>query len=107
MLRHILLVATMATTGTAGSWTTVHATAPIDNTIAVAGEFATRPPAPWQADDPADSLYRAGRCTGRRSRTTASAGRHSCGRREARSTSSAGVMPRQPRAATRTRCSCA
>ena len=61
MLRHILLVATMATTGTAGSWTTGYGTASIDTPIAVAGEFATRPPAPWQADDPADSLYRAGR----------------------------------------------
>lgn len=62
MLRHILLVATMATAGTAGSWTTVLGTAPIDDiTTAASGEFATRPAAPWQADDPADSLYRAGR----------------------------------------------
>jgi TolA-binding protein len=62
MLRHILLVATMATTGTAGAWTSMYdmmASDPI--TITADGEFATRPPAPWQADDPADSLYRAGR----------------------------------------------
>ena len=61
MLRHILLVATMATTGTAGVWTSIFGAAPEDTTIAVASEFATRPPAAWQADDPADSLYRAGR----------------------------------------------
>ena len=63
MLRHILLVATMATTGSAGAWTTTHGTAASDSdiTIAVAGEFATRPPAAWNADDPADSLYRTGR----------------------------------------------
>ncbi|PYP79506.1 MAG: hypothetical protein DMD35_08045, partial [Gemmatimonadetes bacterium] len=62
MLRQILLVATMATTGTAGTWTTTHDTVASDPiTIAAGGEFATRPPAPWQADDPADSLYRAGR----------------------------------------------
>jgi HEAT repeat protein len=62
MLRNILLVATMATTGTAGAWTSMYemvASDPI--TIAADGEFATRPPAPWQADDPADSLYRTGR----------------------------------------------
>ena len=62
MLRNILLVATMATTGTAGAWTSMYdmvASDPI--TIAAGGEFATRPPAPWQADDPADSLYRLGR----------------------------------------------
>ena len=61
MLRHFLLVATMATTGTAGAWTTMRDVAPVDTTIAVASEFATHPPAAWQADDPADSLYRAGR----------------------------------------------
>jgi TolA-binding protein len=61
MLRHIFLVATMATTGTAGSWTITHGAGPSDTIIAAAGEFATRPTAPWQADDPADSLYRAGR----------------------------------------------
>ena len=61
MLRHFLLVATMATTGTAGAWTTTRDIAPVDTTIAVASEFATHPPAAWQADDPADSLYRAGR----------------------------------------------
>ena len=62
MLRHILLVATMATTGTAGAWTSMYdmmASDPI--TIAADGEFATRPRAPWQAQDPADSLYRTGR----------------------------------------------
>ena len=62
MLRNILLVATMATTGTAGAWTSMYdmmASDPISSTAG--GEFATRPPAPWQADDPADSLYRAGR----------------------------------------------
>jgi TolA-binding protein len=61
MLRHILLVATMATTGTAGAWTSTYGTAPADHLILVASELATRPPAAWQADDPADSLYRAGR----------------------------------------------
>lgn len=62
MLRHILLVATMATTGSAGAWTTMHDSVASDPiTTAVAGDFATRPPAAWQADDPADSLYRAGR----------------------------------------------
>jgi HEAT repeat protein len=61
MLRHILLVATMATTGSAGAWTTMTGTAPADNVITAATEFATRPPTAWQADDPADSLYRAGR----------------------------------------------
>ena len=61
MIRHILLVATMATTGTAGAWTTTHDTVASESTIAVANDFATRPPAAWNADDPADSLYRAGR----------------------------------------------
>ena len=61
MLRHILLVATMATTGTAGTWTAMHGTAASDPVFAVATDFATRPPAAWNADDPADSLYRAGR----------------------------------------------
>ena len=61
MLRNILLVATMATTGTAGAWTSIFGAAPEDTIIAAASEFATRPPAAWQADDPADSLYRAGR----------------------------------------------
>jgi TolA-binding protein len=61
MLRHILLVATMATTGTAGALTATSGTSYADTTIATARELATRPPAPWQADDPADSLYRAGR----------------------------------------------
>ena len=61
MLRNFLLVATMATTGSAGAWTSIFGTAPEDTIIAVASEFATRPPAAWQADDPADSLYRIGR----------------------------------------------
>ena len=61
MLRHILLVATMATTGTAGALTATSGASTGDTTIATAREFVTRPPAPWQADDPADSLYRAGR----------------------------------------------
>ena len=61
MLRNFLLVATMATTGTAGAWTSIFGTAPEDTIIAAASDFATRPPAAWQADDPADSLYRAGR----------------------------------------------
>jgi len=62
MLRHILLVATMATTGTAGAWTSMYDMVASDPIISTAGgKFATRPPAPWQADDPADSLYRAGR----------------------------------------------
>ena len=61
MLRNFLLVATMATTGSAGAWTSIFGTAPEDTIIAVASEFATRPPAAWQADDPADSLYRVGR----------------------------------------------
>ena len=61
MLRHILLVATMATTGTAGALAATSGTAHADTTIATARELASRPPAPWQADDPADSLYRAGR----------------------------------------------
>jgi len=61
MLRHILLVATMATTGTAGALTATSGASRADTTIATAREFATRPPAPWQADDPADSLYRVGR----------------------------------------------
>jgi len=61
MLRHILLVATMATTGTAGAWTTMHDPVASESIIAVASDFATRPPAAWNADDPADSLYRAGR----------------------------------------------
>jgi HEAT repeat protein len=61
MLRNILLVATMATTGTAGAWTSIFGAAPEDTTIAAASGFATHPPAAWQADDPADSLYRAGR----------------------------------------------
>jgi HEAT repeat protein len=62
MLRNILLVATMATTGTAGVWTSMYDMMTSDSiTIAADGEFATRPPAPWQADDPADSLYREGR----------------------------------------------
>jgi TolA-binding protein len=57
------MVATMATTGTAGAWTTTHGTVASDpdSIIAVANEFATRPAAAWDADDPADSLYRAGR----------------------------------------------
>ena len=62
MLRNILLVATMATTGTAGAWTSMYDMMASDPIVSTAGgEFATRPPAPWQADDPADSLYRAGR----------------------------------------------
>jgi TolA-binding protein len=61
MLRHIFLVATMATTGTAGAWTTIHDMVASNPIFAVAGEFATRPPAAWQTDDPADSLYRIGR----------------------------------------------
>jgi TolA-binding protein len=61
MLRHILLVATIATIDTAGAWTSIYGVATDDTTIATAREFATRPPAPWQADDPADSLYRVGR----------------------------------------------
>ena len=61
MLRHILLVATMATTGNAGVLTATSGTSNGDTLIATASEFATRPAAPWQADDPADSLYRAGR----------------------------------------------
>ena len=61
MLRNFLLVATMATSGTAGAWTSIFGSAPEETIIAAASEFATRPPAPWQADDPADSLYRAGR----------------------------------------------
>jgi TolA-binding protein len=62
MLRNILLVATMATTGTAGAWTSMYDMVSSDHvTITVGGEFATRPPAPWKADDPADSLYRVGR----------------------------------------------
>jgi HEAT repeat protein len=60
MLRHILLVATVATIDTAGGWTSIYGAA-TDDTIVMASEFATRPPAAWQADDPADSLYRAGR----------------------------------------------
>jgi hypothetical protein len=44
MLRHILLVATMATTGSAGAWTTITSTAPADNVITAATDFATRPP---------------------------------------------------------------
>ena len=63
MLRHILLVAMMATTGSAGAPTTMHGTPGSDSDLitTVAGEFATRPPAAWDVDDPADSLYRAGR----------------------------------------------
>ena len=61
MLRHILLVATMATTGNAGALTASSGAPHADTIIATASEFATRPAAPWQADDPADSLYRAGR----------------------------------------------
>ena len=62
MLRNILLVATMATTGTAGAWTSMYDMVSSDHiTIAAGGEFATRPPAPWKVDDPADSLYRVGR----------------------------------------------
>jgi HEAT repeat protein len=63
MLRHILLVATMATTGSAGAWTSMHGTMASDSDMVttVAGDFATRPPAAWDLDDPADSLYRAGR----------------------------------------------
>ncbi|MFL5618510.1 MAG: HEAT repeat domain-containing protein [Gemmatimonadaceae bacterium] len=61
MLRHILLVATMATTGTAGAWTTMHGTVASDPVFAIATDFATQPPAAWNSDDPADSLYRAGR----------------------------------------------
>ena len=61
MFRQILLVATMATTGIAGTPTAASGASGADITIATAREFATRPPAPWQADDPADSLYRVGR----------------------------------------------
>jgi TolA-binding protein len=53
----------MATTGSAGAWTTMHGAVASDSDIitTVASEFATRPPAAWDVDDPADSLYRAGR----------------------------------------------
>lgn len=66
MIRQLFLAASVAATGTAGVWKSTHGTASIVPEAAVAygdvaTDFATRPPAPWQADDPADSLYRAAR----------------------------------------------
>jgi TolA-binding protein len=63
MFTEILLAAAIAATGAAGTETAHGASpAPAARIAAAAGEsFATRPPAPWRADDPADSLYRAAR----------------------------------------------
>jgi HEAT repeat protein len=64
MIRQLFLAASLAATGTAGAWRSTHGVASAAPVTTVAyGEYdiATRPPAPWQADDPADSLYRAAR----------------------------------------------
>ena len=59
MFRQIILAATIAvSTGGADA-----AVAPVGSVVwgADVEQFATQPRAPWQADDPADSLYRAAR----------------------------------------------
>ena len=65
MIRQLFLAATLAATGSAGAWRSTHGAVSVAPVTAVAygayEEFSTRPPAPWQADDPADSLYRAAR----------------------------------------------
>jgi len=65
MLKLFFLAASVAAMGSAaGAWTP---TAGAPHAVAYAlgaierESFATRPPASWRADDPADSLYRAGR----------------------------------------------
>ena len=61
MLKLFLLAATIAATGSAaGAWTSLHGG--VDSpAVAAADAFATRPPEAWDAQDPADALYRAGR----------------------------------------------
>jgi TolA-binding protein len=63
MFTEILLAAAIAATGAAGTEAARGANpAPAASIPVAAGEdFATRAPASWQADDPADSLYRAAR----------------------------------------------
>src|SRR6185436_13676565 len=59
MFRQIILAATIAvSTGGADA-----AVAPVGSVVwgADVEQFATQPRAPWQADDPADSLYKAAR----------------------------------------------
>lgn len=65
MLKLFMLAATVATMGSAaGAWTSTPGGAS-HTPFAIGAEtresFATRPPEAWRADDPADSLYRAGR----------------------------------------------
>jgi TolA-binding protein len=61
MFTEILLAAAIAAPGAAAGTEGAHGVHPAARLSAAAGDFATRPPAPWQADDPADSLYRAAR----------------------------------------------
>jgi HEAT repeat protein len=61
MLKLFLLAATIAATGSAaGAWTSQDAAA-APGAAAASDAFATRPPAAWDAQDPADALYRTGR----------------------------------------------
>jgi TolA-binding protein len=64
MFTEIILAAAIAATGAAAGTEAARGAAPAPAASAPAaagGDFASRPPAPWQADDPADSLYRAAR----------------------------------------------
>ena len=65
MLKLFLLAASVATMGSAaGAWTSASRESGLATHVVGAVEresFITRPPAAWRADDPADSLYRAGR----------------------------------------------
>jgi TolA-binding protein len=62
MLTSILLAATLAATGPVGPIRSpIGVAAPVAHATAAGEAFARRPAAPWQADDPADSLYRAAR----------------------------------------------
>jgi HEAT repeat protein len=65
MLKLFMLAASVATMGSAaGAWTSTPAEArrmPHAFGAIERESFATRPPEAWRADDPADSLYRAGR----------------------------------------------
>ncbi len=61
MLKYVLLATTVAVMGSAAGARTILPSAP-DATISTERqEFANEPRPAWQADDPADSLYRAAR----------------------------------------------
>jgi len=61
MTMRFLLAAAMALPIVGASRSAAPAAAPHPTYVGSSADFAVTPPAPWQADDPADSLYRAGR----------------------------------------------